>query len=153
DTTLRDKINAAGFDDIGIDIGTGLSSGIDESTAAVESSSKNMAKAAEKAARDESETASPSRVFMRIGDDLAEGLSLGISDGTPRVMDAIKRLFEAIKEDSRISFEEITKGHDKAVQDIEKSLGELPKIATKVMTEMLDALRTGATTQIELMRN
>lgn len=150
--SMASQVKAANFTEIGVDIATGLAKGTQEGTPEVEKSAKDMSKAAEDAARKESETQSPSRVFKRIGGDLADGLALGISDGTNKVQQAIVKMLEAVMKDSKTNFDKIVKDHERAVKDIETVLKKLPKVMQSAMRETLSALRNGTSPQIQVMR-
>lgn len=93
--TLKQQMEGAGFDEIGMMIPLGVVEGTEEGTPEAEKATEDMIKATEEAARKQAEIQSPSRVFMRIGDDMTEGLSLGISDGTMRVLNTSKKLLES----------------------------------------------------------
>ncbi len=150
--TMRSQIEVADFASIGGAVPEGLAKGIEDGSKNAETASKNVAKATEKAARDESETHSPSRVFKRIGTDITDGLALGINDGTNKVMQAIQKMFKSMQVDSANSFKTITKDYDNTVKNIEKTLEKLPKITQKIMKNMLERLKSGASKQIQAMR-
>lgn len=152
ESSLRQKIEEADFQSVGQDVSDGLAKGIEGGSKNAETASKNVAKATEKAARDESETHSPSRVFKRIGTDITDGLALGINDGTNKVMQAIQKMFKSMQVDSANSFKTITKDYDNTVKNIEKTLEKLPKITQKIMKNMLERLKSGASKQIQAMR-
>ncbi|MBW4827653.1 MAG: tape measure protein [Clostridiaceae bacterium] len=152
ESSLRQKIEEADFQSVGQDVSDGLAKGIEDGSKNAETASKNVAKATEKAARDESETHSPSRVFKRIGTDITDGLALGINDGTNKVMQAIQKMFKSMQVDSANSFKTITKDYDNTVKNIEKTLEKLPKITQKIMKNMLERLKSGASKQTQAMR-
>lgn len=66
---------------IGRDLGTGLGVGLAETQPGLEQKTRDYINSVEDAARDESETQSPSRVWMRLGRDLMDGLGVGIANG------------------------------------------------------------------------
>ncbi|MBO9437338.1 hypothetical protein J7354_01565 [Sulfitobacter sp. R18_2] len=66
---------------IGRDLGAGIGVGLDQSAPDLEQRTRDYINSVEDAARDESETQSPSRVWMRLGRDLMDGLGVGIADG------------------------------------------------------------------------
>lgn len=83
---LAEKIKTADWEDLGVDIAKGQAKGIKDGTPEAEKAATEMAKATEDAAREQAETHSPSKVFMRIGDDMAAGLVLGLAEGTQAVL-------------------------------------------------------------------
>lgn len=91
-TTMEQEIKAADFAGIGKDIAEGQAGGIRDGTPEAEKAAKDMAKATEDAARKQSETHSPSRVFERIGRDSTDGLVLGFNNGTNAVIISAKQL-------------------------------------------------------------
>lgn len=89
---LSAQIQSADFVGLGIDIAKGQAKGINDGTPEAERAAKDMAQATEDAAREQSETRSPSRVFERIGKDSADGLVLGFKNGTSAVINSAKQL-------------------------------------------------------------
>jgi hypothetical protein len=76
---------------LGRDLSEGMSSGIDEGSVSVGSAARRAARDAEDAARDESDTRSPSRKWMEIGRDLMAGLGIGIKNNTRTATDAVRQ--------------------------------------------------------------
>ncbi|OAV00233.1 MULTISPECIES: phage tail tape measure protein [Moraxella] len=66
---------------IGQDIGNGLASGIESSIGRVLAAGARLAAAAERSARIESDTHSPSRKMAAVGSDMAAGLDMGLTRG------------------------------------------------------------------------
>lgn len=92
---LSKSVKDANFLEIGVDIAKGQATGIEKGTPEAEKAAKNMAKATEDAARKESETHSPSKVFERIGNDMKDGLVLSINKGTSDVVKAMTALIKS----------------------------------------------------------
>src|SRR5690625_210425 len=93
--TMQSAARDIGFENVGEDIVEGVVKGMVDTTPKAEDAATDMAKAVEDAAREESETHSPSRVFERIGGDLTDGLTLGINEGTSSVIRAMTDLLKS----------------------------------------------------------
>lgn len=122
---LSASIKSANFDALGVDIAKGQAKGIKDGTPEAEKAATEMAKATEDAARKQSETHSPSKVFVRIGTDLADGLALGIKDGIKKVLESVSSLVK-----------EIVKPFDNIATDFEK-------IGQETMVGMQRGLKAG----------
>lgn len=94
--SLSAQIQSADFKGLGVDIAKGQAEGIKSGTPQSEDAAREMAQATENAAREASETRSPSRVFERIGGDLTAGMTLGINNGTAKVVSTAKKLSVSI---------------------------------------------------------
>lgn len=81
---------AAESEKFGRDLGAGIARGLKTQKAPTEDELRGFMRDLEGAARDETETQSPSRVFMRLGHDLMDGLGLGIQQRTQVAVDALK---------------------------------------------------------------
>ncbi|WP_096435915.1 tape measure protein [Alteribacter populi] len=152
-STLRDQIENSGFDEIGSMIPEGLIDGVEGGAPKVEGTSSQLAEGTADAFKREAGIQSPSTVFRGFGSDITEGLSLGITDGTNRVVQAIQKMFKSVQDDSERSFKTITQNHDQSVSVIERTLNKLPGITQKAMSNMLNRLRSGATSQVAIMRS
>ncbi|MCM3110687.1 tape measure protein [Lederbergia lenta] len=152
EVALANSINGANFESIGGDISKGLAQGIDAGSKEPAKASKNMADGTTKAAKEAVDSNSPSRVFKQIGTDITDGLVLGIDGGAAKVVQAIQKMLKSVQADSKTNFDAIVKDHDKAVEDISKSLEKLPKVTQEVMKNMLERLRSGTTPQVQVMR-
>jgi len=73
---------------LGADLSSGIALGVSQNRAAGEAEIRDYLGGLEDAARKESETNSPSRVFMRIGQDLMSGLSMGIGQNASQAAEA-----------------------------------------------------------------
>jgi len=76
---------ARGGLDIGLTFAQSVAQGITDGTGSVIAAAVRMVLEAIAAARAAAESASPSRVFMRIGESFSQGLALGMNRGTPLV--------------------------------------------------------------------
>lgn len=146
---LADKVKAAEFDKIGVDVAKGQAKGIEDGTPEVEKAATEMAKSTEDAARKQLETHSPSKVFERIGTDLDAGLILGIKNGTKAVLEAVNTLikntvkpfdkmpsdFEKIGEDAMAGMNRGLKSGEKQVLATAKSIADS---AANTMRKALD---------------
>lgn len=141
---LAESIKGADFEGLGVDIAKGQAGGIEKGTPESEKAATDMADKTTKAAKKALDSHSPSKVFKAIGTDITEGLVLGINDGTSKVTQAIQKMLESVQNDSSRSFENITKDYDNAVKNIEKSLKKLPEITQKSLSNMLDRMKSGA---------
>ena len=152
ESSLRQKIEEADFQSVGNAVPEGLAKGIENGSKNAETASKNMSDNTTKATKNALGVHSPSTVFKAIGVNVTDGLALGINQGTSKVIQAIQKMFKSMQVDSANSFKIITKDYDKAVKDIEKTLEKLPKITQKSMKNMLDKIKSGATTQVNAMK-
>lgn len=91
---VGDQAQAAGVG-IGKDLGAGVKQGVEASAAALGLATADLMRYAEKAARDEAQTHSPSKKFQAIGQDLVDGLTLGLGERTPGVVLAVQRAMQA----------------------------------------------------------
>lgn len=71
--------------------GLGLASGMSETNAA-EAAGRNMARSVDSAARDESETHSPSNMTREIGQDMGAGLAFGMYDSEDAVIGSARHM-------------------------------------------------------------
>lgn len=75
---------------VGITFGSGIISGIQSTKADVEAAARALVDAAKNAADHQSESNSPSRLFMETGFNMMDGLRVGIENGTQGAVDAMK---------------------------------------------------------------
>ncbi|WP_062052344.1 tape measure protein [Bacillus sp. JCM 19034] len=150
--TLRDQIKKSGFDEIGSMIPEGLVDGVEGGTPQAEEASKKLAKGVADSFKAQARINSPSKEFEEFGGNITEGLVLGIINGTTAVIQAVEKMFEHVIRSSERSFQSITKGHDRAVNEIERSLKRLPIITQMSMSYMLTRLKNGSTNQVNVMR-
>lgn len=150
--SLKEQVESADFTSIGNAVPEGLAEGIKSGSSDAESASKNMADDTTDAAKNALGVNSPSRVFKGIGTNVTEGLVLGINQGTSKVVQAVQRMFKGVQVDSTNSFRMITKGYDNAINLIEKTLERLPVATQKSMQNMLNRLKSGTTSQVNLMK-
>lgn len=76
--------------DIGADLGAGLGLGLESTRSGLEQEARDYLNSIEGAARDETETRSPSRKWMKLGRDLMEGLGIGVQNNTQVATNAIR---------------------------------------------------------------
>jgi tape measure domain-containing protein len=76
------------FSGIGLDMANGLASGLSAGNPAVQAAASQLATAAEMAARDTSETHSPSKAFERVGMDQGDGNAQGLIKSIPQIQSA-----------------------------------------------------------------
>lgn len=150
--SLKQQVNDANFDSIGVDVATGYSEGIKDGSKDATDAARKMADDTKAAAKKALDSHSPSREFKKIGLDTTDGYALGINEGTAKVIQAIEKMFRSVQTDSSRSFKIITKDYDNAVLDIETSLKKLPEAAQKVMQNVLTRLKAGSTPQINVMK-
>lgn len=88
---------AAGFAGLatGFSFGEGTAQGIRDSIPTAEEAARLLVQATERAAREEAESRSPSRLFAQIGEDLTAGLAKGLADGTDAVVREAERIVAA----------------------------------------------------------
>ena len=149
---LRQQIKSANFESIGIAVPEGTAEGVEKGTPKAQRAAKKMADDTTKTAKDAFGVRSPSRVFRQIGGDLADGLALGLSQGSKKVIQAIQQMFKSVHSSSTSSFRLITRDFDRAIREIEKTFLKLPQIVNKAMKNMLNRLRSGATSQVNAMK-
>jgi hypothetical protein len=82
---------AAQSEKFGRDLAAGIGRGLNSQKAPTEDELRGFMRDLEGAARDETETQSPSRVFMRLGRDLMDGLGIGIQERTQVAVDALQQ--------------------------------------------------------------
>lgn len=139
---------------LGIDLTGGVAIGIAQGRASSEQEMRDYMRGLEGAARDESETQSPSRVFMRIGRDLMGGLAEGIGQSAAQAADAARAAAAQVaasvsaRVDSLTSalgdmvvFGEFREGLDRIVLDFQRAISRM--IATAAANPIKLAL--GAT--------
>ena len=121
--TMKEQMEAAGFDKIGKIIPESLEESIIEGTPGVEKATGDMAKAGIESAKDELEISSPSRVFVGMGDGITEGLAVGIDSGTNKVIDTMESLlakmiasFDSIEDDFETIGENAMAGLDAGLE-------------------------------------
>lgn len=136
ESTLRDEIANAGFDDIGIDVAKGLAEGTKKGTPEAEKASKELGKATEDAARDQLETHSPSKVFFRIGGDVTDGLVMGIYHGVGDVVKAVQLMFQNVTRATQLSLENINVEMSKLPTNTAREMGLMNKIVDASMSAM-----------------
>ncbi|MBQ7436108.1 MAG: phage tail tape measure protein [Oscillospiraceae bacterium] len=85
------------FEEIGGNMGTGLSTGITGSTSEVEGAAKDLVSSTTEAAQTEAGVHSPSTVWREIGTNLDQGLAEGIKNGESIVISSVKTLSAEIK--------------------------------------------------------
>ncbi|WP_137744834.1 tape measure protein [Robertmurraya siralis] len=151
--SLREQIKSADFESIGIAIPDGTAKGVTKGTKNAEKATKKMAEDTTRAAKHTLGVNSPSKVFTDIGTNITEGLVLGINGGTTSVINAVERMFRAVIDASNRDLKLITKSHDDSVKLIEQSLNKLPVVTQETMQNMLERMKSGATNQINLMKN
>lgn len=91
------------FEDIGLNIGAGMKSGIENSTSDATGAAEQMANETTKAAEDALGVASPSTVFAEIGANLDAGLAEGIEKNTSIVKGALQSMTSDLKNTMRES--------------------------------------------------
>ena len=84
------------FEEIGLNMGTGLKQGINSSSADVEAAAKDLSSAAENAAKEQAQEHSPSRVFEEIGANMDEGMRLGIENNSEPVVSTVRNMGERV---------------------------------------------------------
>lgn len=79
---------AAGFagEETGLTFGSGVATGIQNSTPVAENAAIALVRRVEEAARREAESESPSKLFAALGEDLTAGLEIGLQDGATDVV-------------------------------------------------------------------
>ncbi|WP_320178125.1 hypothetical protein [Roseovarius pacificus] len=81
---------------VGRDLVQGQANGMLDAADAVKDAARTVTQGAEDAARDVSETHSPSQVWMRIGRDLMDGLSVGIGENAAKAVEAAGRAASSV---------------------------------------------------------
>jgi len=95
--SMTEAIRDADFANLGLNLAEGLRDGIKEGEHLVGTGAAALAREAEKAAREESETNSPSKVFYRIGEGLVTGLCQGIERLQPQAVTVMQTLTRNMK--------------------------------------------------------
>jgi len=95
--SMSDAIRDANFQELGLNLAEGLRDGIKDGEILVGAGAAALAREAEKAVREESETNSPSKVFDRIGQDLVGGLVQGIEAIRNRPVDRLENLTQTMQ--------------------------------------------------------
>lgn len=96
ETSLKDAIEGAGFEEYGRMVGEGAAKGVKDSTADVGDATIDMAKTADKNFAGQLGIHSPSRVFIGHGSDIVAGLLQGISSSSPQVLTSVNQLADGI---------------------------------------------------------
>lgn len=90
--------NVAGSEEVGEDVSTGFSNGVNSGGSIARKAGWRIGTAALDGLRESTDTHSPSRAAMAIGEFFAQGLGLGIEEGEDGVIKAIKDLAADIAE-------------------------------------------------------
>lgn len=151
-STMRQRMESAGFDKIGEAIPEGVVGGVEKGTPNVEKATGDMADSATDAAKSALGVQSPSTVFKTIGTNITEGLVLGINAGKSKVVQAIQRMFRQVETSSTQSFNNITRSYDSAINQIDRSLSRLPNITQKSMTNMSSTIKAASAAQISALK-
>lgn len=150
--SLKQQMESADFESIGVDLTDGLAGGVDEGSKNVQNAAENMADDTTNATKDAFGVKSPSTVFKEVGGDLTDGLALGIDSGTSKVIQAIQKMFKSVETASLNSLKAIINNYDGSVKNIEQSLGKLPIATQKSMSDATNRLKTGADAQVNVMK-
>lgn len=117
------------FQEIGLNIGSGLSGGIDNSAETAAASSTALADGVTNAAKDALGVQSPSTVFHDIGSNVDQGLADGITDSSATVLSAAESLASQLTKT-------MTDGAITAVDSFEASFSQITYRAQAVLSEM-----------------
>ena len=109
------------------DLATGMVLGVSRNRAASEEAVREYLRSLEGAARDEAESNSPSKAWMRLGRDLMSGLSIGIGDGASAAAEAARKASERVTD---------------AVSETESVLGTFKAGAQTVTRDVLTDVRS-----------
>lgn len=153
ETSLKEQMDSANFEGIGGSVTDGYVQGIDGGSEFVKDAAKKIADDSTKATKDALDINSPSGVYKDLGKNVTDGLALGIQQGTIQVLTAIKNMFKDVQAESVANFNTITRGYDRSVGVIEKSLEKLPKVTQKAMKNMMDRLVYGSGQHMTLLKN
>ncbi len=115
---------------IGKDLGAGVKQGIAASAAALGLATADLVRYAEQAARDASQTHSPSLLFAAIGKDLVDGLVKGVNDNGKDVRKNLQEAFSSWFSDSLSTLRDKLKEAKDAFKEF----------AADVSTSVMDAL-------------
>ena len=122
------------FQEIGNNMGIGLSDGIKESSGGVESAARETVSTANEAAKDEAGEHSPSTVWREIGQNLDEGLKEGIEEGASGVTSAasgmVSELHQAMRE-----------GAQEAVTGFTESFSMISDQAQGILTNLIAVIQ------------
>ena len=117
------------FEDIGLNIGAGMKTGIETSTGDVTSAAEQMANDTTQAAESALGVASPSTVFAEIGANLDAGLAEGIEKNSAIVTGAIQALTSELKSAMRESGVEASDHFAEGLKEIQvKTQSELQSL-------------------------
>lgn len=117
------------FEEIGLNIGSGLSGGIDSSAETAAASSTALADGVTNAAKDALGVHSPATVFYDIGENVDQGLANGITDSSAPVLSAADSLASQLTKT-------MTDGAVNAVDSFEASFSQITYRAQAVLSEM-----------------
>ena len=116
---------------LGRDLGDGTRFGLRATQPAAEADVRNFIDGLENAARDQSETRSPSRVWMELGRDLMDGLGIGIAD---RAQSAGEAAAEAARQATSAANSAIDTAMDSATQSAERFGSRFASFVTPIIS-------------------
>ena len=108
----------ANFQSIGIDCGTGLAQGLNDSQGQVREAGVAVGDAAEDGTRDGVESHSPSQAFFRIGEDCDSGLEQGIKSKIPNILATAKDMGQQLTTRMKESGKQAVEGYDREFSQI-----------------------------------
>ena len=114
------------FSSIGKDAGSGLATGITESSESVSFAASDMAQGAIDAARNTLDSHSDSRVMIEVGKDFVGGMVTGVKSRQSELENLIQDMFDGINTDTKQKIEE-------TVKTVTTEFGKLPnEVRTKL---------------------
>lgn len=129
---------------VGKDIALGAAAGIRANAREVANEAIRMVQLAEIAARAESETHSPSKVWARVGSDIVDGLVVGLRSKDDKVKQAATDMMQALSDKAG---EMVAKWDDRlsTLSDrLTKAKDEMAQFATSVSSSIMSALNFGS---------
>ena len=138
---------------LGQDLGAGATAGLFQASPDLDQATRDFLNSAEDAARDETETRSPSRVWMRLGQDLMGGLRDGVEAGSSEAVAAMAGAVQQVNAASEglswssSVFGKISSSFGDLVADIatgSRKIGDVLKdLARQVMASGINKLVSG----------
>lgn len=151
--SMREKMESAGFFDIGKDMSGGVISGIESRFDDIEVVSKRLGEVASSSIKRFAEIKSPSRLFMRHGEDIAEGTAIGIENGEDNILSKVKSVFDGMMNRTKSGFKGVADDSETGVNSVGAKMLLLSIVSNRAMDSMLKKVRSGGSAQVSYMNS